>query len=119
MKALVTGATGYVGSKLCARLLAEGWQVETIIRAASRPLPLADKIHPQAARQLEGPSAVPSHQRYAVSTGQARTLREIVKAFVEATGQNLVIRWGEWPYRAREVMAPSGGGDSPRLEAAA
>ena len=121
MKALVTGATGYVGSKLCARLLAEGWQVEAIIRAAGRPLPepLADKVHLQAARLLEGPSAVPSHQRYSVSTGQARTLREVVKAFVESTGQNVVIRWGERHYRAREVMAPSGEGDSPRLEAAA
>lgn len=47
MKALVTGATGYVGSKLCARLLAEGWQVEAIIRTSGRPLPepLADKVH--------------------------------------------------------------------------
>ena len=47
MKALVTGATGYVGSKLCARLLAEGWQVEVITRAAARPLPepLAGKVH--------------------------------------------------------------------------
>ena len=273
MKALVTGATGYVGSKLCARLLAEGWQVEAIIRTSGRPLPepLADKVHLhsydgstqslidavatsapdlvfhlaslfiaehrseqvadlinsnvlfgtqiieacahagvkrfintgtswqhyrsdaydpvclyaatkqafedildfyvdafgisaitlklfdtygpddprpklvnllrrhaasqepllmspgeqkidlvhiddvcyaflQAARLLEAPSAVPSHQRYAVSTGQARTLREVVKAFVESTGQNVVIRWGERHYRAREVMAPSGGG---------
>lgn len=72
------------------------------------------------ARLLEDPSAEPSHQRYAVSTGQARTLRGVVKAFAEATGQNLVIRWGERPYRSREVMTPAGGGDdSPRLEAAA
>jgi nucleoside-diphosphate-sugar epimerase len=46
MKALVTGATSYVGSKLCERLLADGWQVEAIIRAAGRPLPepLANKV---------------------------------------------------------------------------
>lgn len=276
MKALVTGATGYVGSKLCARLLAEGWQVEVITRSAGRPLPepLAGKVHLhahdgstqslmdavttsapdfvfhlaslfiaehrseqvtdlinsnvlfgtqlieacaragvkrfintgtswqhyrsdaydpvclyaatkqafedildfyvdafgisaitlklfdtygpddprpklvnllrrhaasqepllmspgeqkidlvhiddvcnaflQAARLLEGPNAAPSHQRYAVSTGQARALREVVEAFIEATGQNLLIAWGERPYRAREVMAPTGGAILP------
>lgn len=37
-KALVTGATGYIGTKLCQRLLAEGWQVDVLIRENSRPL---------------------------------------------------------------------------------
>jgi len=45
-KALLTGATGYVGTKLCQRLLAEGWQVDVLVRATGRPLPqtLADKV---------------------------------------------------------------------------
>lgn len=45
-KALITGATGYVGSKLCQRLLAEGWQVNVLVRETGRPLPqaLADHV---------------------------------------------------------------------------
>ncbi len=45
-KALITGATGYVGSKLCQRLLAEGWQVNVLVRETGRPLPqtLADQV---------------------------------------------------------------------------
>lgn len=39
--ALVTGATGYVGSKLCERLLVEGWQVHVMVRATGRSLPAA------------------------------------------------------------------------------
>lgn len=38
-KALITGATGYVGSKLSQRLLANGWQVDVLVRTAGRPLP--------------------------------------------------------------------------------
>ena len=36
--ALVTGATGYVGSKLCERLLEEGWHVHVITRKQGRQL---------------------------------------------------------------------------------
>lgn len=39
MKALVTGATGYIGSKLCQRLLAEGWEVDVLVRPSGHPLP--------------------------------------------------------------------------------
>lgn len=38
-RALVTGATGYVGSKLCQRLLGDGWTVDALVRDAGRPLP--------------------------------------------------------------------------------
>jgi nucleoside-diphosphate-sugar epimerase len=38
-KVLITGATGYVGSKLCQRLLANGWQVDVLVRTTGRPLP--------------------------------------------------------------------------------
>lgn len=38
-KALITGATGYVGSKLSQRLLANGWQVDVLLRTAGRQVP--------------------------------------------------------------------------------
>jgi len=37
-KALVTGATGYIGAKLCRQLLADGWQVDVLVRKTGRPL---------------------------------------------------------------------------------
>ena len=37
-KALVTGATGYIGAKLCQRLMADGWQVDVLVRQTGRPL---------------------------------------------------------------------------------
>ena len=38
-RALITGATGYVGSKLCQRLLANGWQVDVLVRTTGRSVP--------------------------------------------------------------------------------
>lgn len=35
MKALVTGATGFTGGKLCGRLVREGWQVTAFVRSTS------------------------------------------------------------------------------------
>ena len=37
-KALITGATGYIGAKLCQQLLADGWQIGALVRNASRAL---------------------------------------------------------------------------------
>lgn len=47
-RALVTGATGYVGSKLCQRLLDDGWTVDVLVRDAGRPLltTLASRVTP-------------------------------------------------------------------------
>lgn len=39
LKALITGATGYVGSKLSQQLLANGWQVDVLVRTSGRTLP--------------------------------------------------------------------------------
>lgn len=40
-KALISGATGYIGSKLCEQLLSNGWQVTAIVRSDGRVLPAA------------------------------------------------------------------------------
>jgi nucleoside-diphosphate-sugar epimerase len=48
----------------------------------------------------------PSHERFAVSSGAPRPLREIVETFLAIAGSGLRIEWGKRPYRAREVMQP-------------
>lgn len=49
MKSLVTGATSYIGSKLCERLLAQGWEVDAIVRTSGRPLRSAGERLPGTA----------------------------------------------------------------------
>lgn len=41
-RALVTGATGFIGTHLCRRLVADGWTVGGLCRASSDTSPLAD-----------------------------------------------------------------------------
>ena len=41
-RALVTGASGYVGSQLARRLVSEGWDVHVLVRPGSDLAPLAD-----------------------------------------------------------------------------
>ena len=47
-RALITGASGYIGTKLCQRLLDEGWHVDVLLRKAGRPIvqSLASRIKP-------------------------------------------------------------------------
>lgn len=53
----------------------------------------------------------PGHnESYALSSGAPIPLRELVTLFEQATGRNLAIRWGERPYRTREVMHTWRGG---------
>ncbi|MGB4346453.1 MAG: NAD(P)-dependent oxidoreductase [Burkholderiaceae bacterium] len=49
-KALITGATGYIGAKLCQQLRADGWQIDVLVRETGRPLAqaLADKVTPHS-----------------------------------------------------------------------
>jgi nucleoside-diphosphate-sugar epimerase len=49
-------------------------------------------------------------ESYAVSSGAAPTLRELVNTFARVAGE-LNVDWGARPYRAREVMHPWRGGD--------
>lgn len=58
-----------------------------------------------AAERLEQ-GKVAGHQRYAVTTGHPRSLRELVALFEQAWGRPLAIEFGARPYRAREVMEP-------------
>lgn len=46
-RALVTGATGFIGGRLVSRLLAEGWEVHCLVRPSSdlRDLPAAVAVH--------------------------------------------------------------------------
>lgn len=46
------------------------------------------------------------HERYAVSSGAPLPLRNLVELYGRIVGRELPIRWGERPYRPREVMVP-------------
>ena len=49
---------------------------------------------------------VAKSEKYAVSTGNPLSLRQVIELFEKATGQKLSIQWGKKPYREREVMVP-------------
>ena len=49
---------------------------------------------------------VGDHERYAVSSGEPFSLRDIVAVYGQVIGRVLPIEWGGRPYRPREVMVP-------------
>lgn len=49
---------------------------------------------------------IKEHDKYAVSSGNLVSLKELVKVFEEICGDNLNIIWGGRSYRKREVMCP-------------
>ncbi len=59
----------------------------------------------QAGRRLLS-GKVRKSETYAVSSGRPQTLRAVTGLFEKALGRPLKIRWGERPYRFREVMRP-------------
>ncbi|WPL10441.1 NAD-dependent epimerase/dehydratase family protein [Thiorhodovibrio litoralis] len=61
--------------------------------------------------RLLGGSVI-DHERYAVSSGQPMSLREVTALFEQLLGHSLPIDWGERPYRKREVMMPWSSGDT-------
>ncbi len=54
--------------------------------------------------------AVAGHETYAVSSGAPMRLRDLADTYSRVTGRSLDIRWGDRPYRPREVMNPWSGG---------
>jgi len=57
-----------------------------------------------AERLLDG--KVKKHDIYAVSSGAPLRLRDVVELYQQATGGQVLVVWGERPYRRREVMVP-------------
>lgn len=64
-----------------------------------------------AARRLLA-GAVAGSETYAVRSGRAVSLRELVGLVEQATGRKLTVAWGGRPYRRREIMTPWPGGDT-------
>lgn len=58
-----------------------------------------------AARRLQD-GEVAGVEKYAIGTGTARTLREVVDIYSRVTGREIAVRWGARPYRKREIMEP-------------
>ncbi|HWE83998.1 MAG TPA: NAD(P)-dependent oxidoreductase [Terracidiphilus sp.] len=59
-----------------------------------------------AAEQTAVQQSSPAHERFGVSSGDPRSLRQLVESFLAAARSNLTIEWGARPYRDREVMVP-------------
>ena len=57
-----------------------------------------------AAEQWIFGSDAATHERFGVSSGEPRPLREIVEHYLRAANSPLSVQWGARPYRAREVM---------------
>lgn len=55
---------------------------------------------------------VRGHERYAVSSGAPIRLKDLVDCYQKVLGTPIPIRWGERPYRLREVMKPWSGGQT-------
>lgn len=62
-RALITGATGFVGSNLAQRLCAEGWSVRCLVRASSRTEGLAALNVEFAPGSLEDPASLEAATR--------------------------------------------------------
>lgn len=63
-----------------------------------------------AAERLR-PGGVAAHERYALSSGRAIRLRDLIPLMEQVLGQSIPVRWGARPYRPREVMVPWSGGE--------
>ena len=57
----------------------------------------------RAIRYVQGKN-VPCSEEVHIGSGKGMRLREVVSTFEEALGRQVNIRWGERPYRPREVM---------------
>ena len=125
MRALVTGATGYLGSHLCRHLLSAGWEVHGTIREASDPARVG-ALAPAALHRLDGdlgnvaavvgkadPDAV--FNLAAAMPDDAAALRRANEGLPEALGSALAGKpeavivhaasWWEWDETGKEAPA--------------
>ncbi len=122
MRAFVTGATGFVGSHLAERLLAEGWEVDALVRAPDRPswldlLPAVRKIPGSLAEKDRIERAVSGADVIFHSAGlvKARNEAEYFRANVDGTRNVLeaVIDAGGEVKRFVQISSQAAAGPSP------
>ena len=125
MRALVTGATGYLGFHLCRHLVADGWEVHAIVRAASDPARMAALAPAVTHRLADDPGNIVAvvdaaspdaiFNLAAAMPGDAGAIRRANEALPVALGAALAGRpdaavvhaasWWEWDERAAEAPA--------------
>ena len=109
LKLFDTYGPGDPRRKLMALLRETETSAETLaMSAGEQPLDLlyiddAAEAFRVAAERVRS-AAGPGHERFAVSSGRPRSLREVVAVYQQVAGARLPISWGERPYREREVM---------------
>jgi nucleoside-diphosphate-sugar epimerase len=128
-RALVTGATGFIGRALCAELLRNGWQVRAAVRRAERiehveqfttgelaqaewsaalegvdtVFHLAAAVHSRSADAVYRSVNVDGTERLAKAAVRARVRRFVFVSTIKVNGEATV---PERPFRADDAPAP-------------